>query len=300
LGVQQGWALGATGQGVVYGSLDTGVDFNTNPDLQGRTTGLLNGVGYQSYKNLPNGAEEDLNFGHGTMTTNCFGSSTNNGFGFASGCFNAQIVPVSIVGATKLQILNGDNGLSATDFSIGRGLQFLIINNVKLVNLSFGADPPFTFSDAGASPLLDELFGIFGAGGGVVFNAAGNSGIPDGTGVILPGLVVVSAIDPTGQPATFTVWGPATQFAAPGVNIAQTAYGGNAFIAAGTSFSCPFTASVAGQVLSVRPYMPLSQVVQIMASTCTHPPNSQGQFKLFYGNGVPNAGNAVRLAETSF
>ena len=72
LGVQQAWALGATGQGVVYGSIDSGVDYIHNKDLIGRTTGLLNGFGYQAYYNLPNGSEEELSFGHGTMTTNCF------------------------------------------------------------------------------------------------------------------------------------------------------------------------------------------------------------------------------------
>ncbi len=297
LNIPSAWALGATGAGIVYGSLDTGVDFTGNPDMQGRTTGLLGGFGYQSFLNLPNGADEDITFGHGTDTTNCFGASTNNGFGFASPCFNSSIIPVSIVGAKKF---SGQDPLSATDFSIGNGIEFLMLNNCKLANLSFNQDPPGTFADFYFHPLLQELCAIFAARGGVIFNAAGNAGTPDGIGQISPGLVVVSSVDPTLQPSTFTVWGPATQFAAPGENIAQTAVGGIAYVASGTSASSPLAAGVAGQIASVNPGLTMSQVIQIMAATCQHPANSQGQFKLFYGYGVPDAAAGVRMAQTSF
>ena len=147
---------------------------------------------------------------------------------------------------------------------------------------------------------MQELFGIFASRGGVIFNSAGNSGTPDGIGVICPGLVVVAAVDPNFVPATFTTWGPAVQFAAPGVNISQTAYYGVAQVADGTSFSSPLTAAVAGQVKSAVPGLTYPQIVQIMASTCTHPFDSQSTLQLFFGNGVPNAGAAVRLAQTSF
>lgn len=296
LGVQQAWALGATGQGVVYGALDTGVDYNYNPDLKGRTTGLLGGLGYQAYYNKINGAEEDLTFGHGSMTTACFGSSTNNGLLFASGCFNAQIIPVAITSGAA----NSSGEFSTTDFAVARGVEFLMINNCQLANLSFNGDPPYTFQDFFVHPLLQQLFAIYAARGGVCFNSAGNSGIPDGNGNVSPGLVVVAAVDPNLVPTSFTVWGPAIQFAAPGQNIAQSAYYGVPFIAAGTSFSSPLTASVAGQVKSARPNLSYAQVVQIMQATCSHPTNSQDTLQLFYGYGVPNAGAAVRLAQTSF
>ena len=296
LNIPNAWVLGATGQGVVYGSLDTGVDYTGNPDMQGRTTGLLGGLGYQSYKNLPNGQDEDITFGHGTDTTNCFGASTNNNFGFASPCFNSLIVPVSIVGAPPY---SGQDPLSSNDFAIARGLEFLMLNNVTLANLSFNVDPPGTYSDFIFHPLLQNLFGIYAARGGICFNAAGNAGTPDGIGQRIPGFVVVSSVGATGMPSTFTVWGPATQFAAPGENIAQTAVGGIAYVASGTSASSPLTAGVAGQVASVSPGLPMSTVVQIMAATANFPPNSQS-LQLFYGYGIPNAAAAVRLAQTSF
>jgi subtilisin family serine protease len=116
---------------------------------------------------------------------------------------------------------------------------------------------------------------------------------------VIPGLVVVSSVGATLQPSSFTVFGPATQFAAPGENIDNTAYGGIAYTASGTSFSSPLAAGVAGQVASVRPYLPMSQVVQIMGATAQKPPGYTAA-QIFYGYGVPNAAAAVRLAQTSF
>jgi subtilisin family serine protease len=292
IGIQTAWTLGATGQGVVYGSLDTGVDFLHNQDLAGRTTGLLAGFGYQAFYNLPNGEEEELSFGHGSMTTNTFGSSTNNNFGGASGCFNSQIIPVCII--------DNPTDASSNDFAIGRGVEFLMLNGCTLANLSFNADPPFAFDDTGTNVLLQNLFSIFAARGGVCFNSAGNSGTPDGIGVRTPGLVVVASVDANLVPSTFTVFGPGVQFAAPGENIVQTAYFGVPFVASGTSFSSPLCASVAGQVKSAVPSLTMGQVVSVMAATCQHPLDSQDTLSLFYGFGVPNAGAAVRLAQTSF
>jgi subtilisin family serine protease len=292
LGIQTAWALGATGQGVTYGSLDTGVDYLYNKDLIGRTTGLLSGFGYQSYYNLPNGEEEEIGFGHGTFTTNCFGGSTNNGFGGAAGCFNSQIVPVCII--------NNPTEATTNDFAVGRGVEFLMLNGVTLANLSFNADPPYAFDDTGTNPLLQQLFAIYASRGGVCFNSAGNSATPDGIGVRTPGLIVVASVDANLSPSTFTVYGPGVQFAAPGENIAQTAYYGVAYVASGTSASSPFCASVAGLVKSANPGLTMAQVVSIMANTCQHPVNSQDTLSIFYGYGVPNAGAAVRLAQTSF
>jgi subtilisin family serine protease len=292
LGIQTAWALGATGQGVVYGSLDTGVDFLHNRDLMGRTTGLLNGFGYQAFYNLPNGEEEELGFGHGTMTTNTACSSTNNGFGGAAPIFNAQIVPVCII--------NNPTEASSNDFATARGIEFLMLNGVTLANLSFNADSPFAYDDLGTNVLLQQLFQIYASRGGVIFNSAGNSGSPDGIGIRVPGLVGVASVDANLEPSVFTTFGPGVQFAAPGENISQTAYFGKAFVEDGTSFSSPLCAGIAGQVKSANPGLSMQQVVSIMASTCQHPPNSTNTLIYFYGYGIPNAGAAVRLAQTSF
>jgi subtilisin family serine protease len=292
VGIQTAWTLGATGQGVVYGSLDTGVDYLHNNDLIGRTTGLLGGFGYQAFYNLPNGSEEELSFGHGTMTTNTACSSTNNGFGGASPIFNCQIVPVCII--------DNPTDAQSSDFATARGLEFLMLNGVTLANLSFNADPPFAYDDFGPNALMQQLFQIYAARGGIVFNSAGNSGSPDGIGIRVPGLVGVASVDANLEPSVFTTFGPGVQFAAPGENIAQTAYFGVPFIASGTSFSSPLCAGIAGQVKSANPGLSMSQVVSIMANTCQHPPNSQDTLVYFYGYGIPNAGAAVRMAQTSF
>ncbi|MFX6949652.1 hypothetical protein ABTH81_21470, partial [Acinetobacter baumannii] len=77
------------------GSMDTGVDYVGNQDMKGRTTGIGGGVGYNAKLNTFGGLDEDNaglgGFGgHGTFCMNCFGASTNNGFGFAAGAFNSS------------------------------------------------------------------------------------------------------------------------------------------------------------------------------------------------------------------
>lgn len=286
LDVPNAWALGAAGQGLTVGSLDTGVDYLYNPDLQGRSVGW----GYNTVAKVPFGFEQNGAFGHGTFTMTCLGATTNNNFGFAAPAFGCAIQPVCI----SAPGLNGE--FSSNDFLIGMGLEVCIVTGVKVVNLSFNADPPFSLSDPD-HPLMDMLLFQYSALGGLVFNSAGNSGIADNLAISKPGLVPVASLDPNQNPSVFTVSGPQIYFAAPGEDIVNTAFMGNAFIASGTSFSSPMTAAVALQVLSVKPYLPLQTVLQIMINTAQKPSTYSQQFM---GYGIPDAAAAVRLAQTSF
>ncbi len=301
LNIPNAWALGAAGQGVVFGIMDTGVDYRGNQDMIGRTTGFGGGQGYNSQLNSFIGIDEDLppplSFGgHGTFVSNCFGASTNNNFGFAAGAFQASIIPCCIL-QTDNTIPFGE--VTTNDFFIARAVQFLEVNGCLMANLSFGQTPPESFFDIAAHPFLQLVLAQYGSIGGICFIAAGNDGLSDVAGVANAGMVPVAAVDSTGTPASFTNFGPMIQFAAPGVNITNTLIGGTTVTGSGTSFASPYCASVAALVKSVRPGLSNQTVLQIMRQTAT-PGLTFPQSNLFYGAGIPNAAAAVRLAQTSF
>jgi subtilisin family serine protease len=290
LDIPNAWALGAAGQGVIYGSLDTGVDF-FNQDLAGRFVNF----GYNSATGAFNAYDffgpftEDNS--HGTYTTNCACSSTNNGYGFASPAFLSGIEPVNI----------SPDSDSSDDILIAKGLQFQILNNVKVVNLSFNSsDPTFNFAAFGKDNIFKYALGTFIGTGGVLFNSAGNDGNLIPNGIKLPGYVVVSALNKDLTPASFTDFGPAVVFGAPGVGITQTGFGGVPLTADGTSISSPLCAGICCQVLSANPRLTPLQAVQIMESTAKIPSSVNGKTALFYGFGVPDSAAAVYFAQHSF
>ena len=287
LNIPNAWALGAAGQGITIGSLDTGVDYY-NPDLIGR----MKSIGFNSVLNALNGYDffgaysPEGAFSHGTFTMTCAAASTNNGFGFASPAFMSQIQPVCI----------STTG-STTDMQMALGIEFLLLTGVKLANLSFNSsDPNFNFSVLSGSPIFKYAISIYAAYGGIIFNAAGNDGNLI-NGVTFPGFVPVAALNSDNTPASFTDYGAQIQFAAPGVGITNTGFSGVTFTLDGTSFASPLTAGVAAQVWGTNPALTTTQVQQIMQSTAAVP---TGADKRFFGYGVPNAAAAVSLAQHSF
>ncbi|CAM6000415.1 unnamed protein product [Sphagnum balticum] len=287
LNIPNAWALGAAGQGITIGSLDTGVDYY-NPDLLGR----MKSIGYNAVFNKPNGYDffgpyqTEGGFSHGTFTMTCAGASTNNGFGFASPAFQSQIQPVCIA------IVD-----STTDMQMALGIEFLLQTGVKLANLSFNSsDPNYNFSVLGSSPILKYALSVYAGYGGIIFNSAGNDGNLI-NGVTFPGFVPVAALNADNTPASFTDYGAQIQFAAPGVGITNTGFGGTTYTLSGTSFASPLTAGVAAQVWGTNPALTATQVQQIMQSTASVP---SGGDPRFYGYGIPNAAAAVSLAQHSF
>ncbi|MDR3616975.1 MAG: S8 family serine peptidase [Candidatus Obscuribacterales bacterium] len=286
LNIPNAWALGAAGQGITIGSLDTGIDYY-QPELVGR----MKSIGYNAVMNAANGYDFFSAFGpdafsHGTFTMTCAACTTNNAFGFASPAFQSQIQPVCI-----------DVGNGASDMQIALGIEYLLLTGVKLANLSFNsADPNFNLSVLSSAPIIKYASSVYAGYGGIIFNSAGNDGNLI-NGVTIPGFVPVAALNADNTPASFTDYGAQIQFAAPGVGITNTGFSGAVYTLDGTSFASPLTAGVAAQVWSVAPNLTATQVQQIMQSTASVP---TGADKRFYGYGIPNAAAAVSLAQNSF
>ncbi len=291
LDVPIAWSLGGNGQGIVCASIDTGNDFY-NPDLQGRFVSM----GLNTVTNQPNGYDffgpySGQGESHGTFTMTCYGASTNNDFGFAAPAFLAQIYPINV----------SYNSQNATTFAIASGIAAAAIQHCKVANLSFGTESYTQYYTPGPFGMIQYMIIYYGASGGMLFESAGNGdeegvGLNIWNGQKIPGSVVISALNPDLTPAPFTNYGPAISFAAPGVSIINTGFGGQTFTLSGTSFATPLVAGVFSQIWSVNPNLTAQQVLQIMEQTSSIPSGGQ---PAYYGYGIPDAGAGVLLTLTS-
>ncbi|HEY9712409.1 MAG TPA: S8 family serine peptidase [Chroococcales cyanobacterium] len=294
LNVPEAWAAKASGAGITIASLDTGVDYQGNEDLQGKCPDQ----GINLLDRQKPGAETDSSgFGHGTFTANCAAGSTDNKFGQASPAYESTILPV---------VVTDSQGYAASSTIIS-AINYLLNKKVKLAILSINANPPYAFSDPGPVQSQVKQWGAeFYKKGGLIFTAAGN-GDSSGQGVLdargqtnvdgVPAFIVVGSVDSESRPSTFSNYGNQLMFTAPGEDIADTAAGGQAVRASGTSMAAALTAGVAAQIWGSNPGLTNAQVLSIMQRTATKPP---GYSYEHFGHGIPNAKAAVSLTSTSF
>jgi membrane-anchored mycosin MYCP len=104
-------------------------------------------------------------------------------------------------------------------------------------------------------------------------------------------VISVASVDPsTGNPSTFTEWGPWVTVAAPGQGIIsvdpakggtmlidQTSQGGSAVPLQGTSFAAPYVAGLAALIRSKYPQLTARQVMYRIQTTAQHPSGPDGR-----------------------
>lgn len=264
-GIPGGWrmaanlaAAGATG--ATIGILDTGVQ-GTNTDL---TPHVL--TGFNAVTNAPPG-NVDLGpgFFHGTFCAALMACLTNNANLGASLDYNALINPVDVF-----------NGVAGTDTAtLINGLAFLDGQpGVRFVNVSVNGAPPNTLN---ADPAWIAAVTQFDNDkSGLVFNSAGNDGLPD----ISPRNnfnIVVGGVDSNLHRASFSNFGPAVTFTGLAVGDGSTDLNGTALINAdGTSFSCPMICSIAAGMSRVNPSLSGQQILARMKAVAHNVNQGQG------------------------
>jgi subtilisin family serine protease len=171
-------------------------------------------------------------------------------------------------------------------------VDFLKQTGVRVVNMSWGGDVNAIENDLeqcgiGKTPeerkaIAREYFDIqknaltkaFASAPNILFvTAAGNSNndasfiesIP--SGIVLPNLLTVGAVDRAGDEAPFTSYGPTVKVHANGYQVESYLPGGSRVALSGTSMASPQVANLAAKLLAVNPKLTPVELIKIIEST---------------------------------
>lgn len=87
------------------------------------------------------------------------------------------------------------------------------------------------------------------------------------SGIVLPNVVAVGAVDKAGDEAAFTSYGPTVLLHANGYQVDSLVPGGGRVALSGTSMAAPQVASLAAKMLAVKPSLKPPEIIDIMRRT---------------------------------
>ncbi|MBI3920076.1 MAG: S8 family serine peptidase [Armatimonadetes bacterium] len=216
---------GNKGQGVRVAVVDTGIDYR-HPDLKGCYRG-----GYDFVDTDDDPRDEH---GHGT---HCAGiiAAKDDGKGVVG------IAPDVEVYALRVMDRKGRGFYS----DVSAGIEWAVDHRMSIVSLSLGSHQP--------SRTLAAMCAAAEASGVLLVAAAGNDGRRS---VVYPAkyssTIAVSALNPDGNVASYSNYGPEIDFAAPGTLITSTVGKGFATFW-GTSMACPHVSGAVALILATPP-----------------------------------------------
>ena len=171
-------------------------------------------------------------------------------------------------------------------------VDFFKAHHARVVNMSWGGSIGDFESDlekCGIGKTADErktlargyfdiqkasLTQAFASAPDILFvTAAGNSNddpsftesVP--SGIALPNLLTVGAVDSAGEEASFTSYGPTVKVHADGYQVESYLPGGSKVALSGTSFASPEVTNLAGKLLAVNPKLTPSELIRIISGT---------------------------------
>ena len=247
-GIDKAWTVQTGSPQVVVAVIDSGID-GTHPEFQGR---LVPGYDFSEKEHKPGGTDDG--YGHGTHVAGVIGAAAGNGTGIAGVAPGCKLMPLKIFNKF---------GHSTTGGSVAAVI-YAVENGAKVINASWGSTLPGQASHDAYQYALDK---------DVVFVAAvGNSGKNDSKSYpgASPGVIGVSATNPSDRWASFSTWGDWVSLAAPGEGILSTypMDKGNGYrIMQGTSMAAPLVAGAAALVRSQFPQLTQAQVKERLEKT---------------------------------
>ncbi|MEQ9355156.1 S8 family serine peptidase [Coleofasciculus chthonoplastes] len=287
----------ATGNNIVVGVIDTGVDY-THPELINNmwtNPGEIPGDGidndgngyvddYYGWDFINNDNNPFDDEGHGTHVAGTIAAEGNNNSGVIGVAPNAQIMALKIFNS------NGTTSL----FSEIQAIEYAIMMGANLTNNSWGG--------GGYSQGLYDAIAAAGQAGQLFIAAAGNGGF-DGIGdnndvtphypsnYDLDNIICVAATDDCDNLASFSNYGvTSVDLGAPGVDIYSTIPGGGYASYNGTSMATPHVSGVAALIWSQNPHLSASEVKNQILSTVDPISSLQGNTVT---GGRLNANNAL-------
>ena len=230
-----------TSQNIQIGMIDTPVDRNSLP---------LHHRKIQTKSFLPTKASKARNH-HGTAIATLL-------VGQAQSTNHALLPQASLFAAEAFRQTDAGN-TEATTWSIVRALDWLVEQNVQIINLSLGGPPNALLSYAIKKTLAENI---------PVVAAGGNAGTQGASiyPAAQPGVIAVTALDANLDPYRHASRGSYIAFSAPGVDIWIPNDQGGGLFQSGTSFAAPFVTTAAATVKQLHPNWTPEQVANHLAN----------------------------------
>lgn len=249
--------LGNGGKGVTVAVLDTWIDA-THPDFGHRV--LAGADCATNHVCRPGTPAPDKCEPHGTHVAGIVAGSV---YGIAP---QATILPVRV-------LASGPSGCTADSQDVARGVRWAAAHGAQIINLSLGSTYPV--DDPGG--VLRQAVADVSKAGVVVVVAAGN-GQASATDVYGNDALVVAALGPTGQLASYSQRGTGVDIAAPGgdpiggdcdpEHCVVSTWSNHGYAAdAGTSMAAPFVSGAAALLLGQQPHRGRQDVMHTLTAT---------------------------------
>jgi hypothetical protein len=259
LGASSAYAAGGTGDGILVGVIDTGIDV-AHPEIAGAIDSASTNIVTGNALSL-----DDVD-GHGTAVAGVIAARRNGALAHGV-AFDAELlviradVPGSCPGAC---VFAEADVAAATHYAVDHG--------ARVINYSLGGAGSL---DGVLGDALEDAV----RAGRVVVIAAGNGGGDDpifpaifaGTSEARGRAIAVGALDTDGEIADFSnLAGSAREYflVAPGVGIPAPVPGGAALVE-GTSFAAPHVTGAVAVVLDAAPFLSAREVVELLLDTAT-------------------------------
>ncbi|MGB0908962.1 MAG: S8 family serine peptidase [Nitrospirales bacterium] len=179
--------------------------------------------------------------------------------GHSKSTIHALLPNASLFAAEAFRQTKAGN-TEATTWNIVRALDWLVEENVQVINLSLGGP---------ANALLSYAIKTTLSKGISIVAASGNAGLMGSPTypAAQPGVIAVTALDAQLQPYRHANRGTYIAFSAPGVDIWVPHENGNGVFKSGTSFAAPFVTAAAATIKQSHPHWTPPQITNKLSTT---------------------------------